>query len=122
MKPLLLIPLLALALPTQADIYKSVDKSGHITYSSSASPGAVRLNLSPPRAKRSSQVTSPADFPKVDGAIQRSRDDGRRRILEAELANETNLLAEARSKSASADIPLHEKNIEALRAELARVR
>jgi hypothetical protein len=58
----------------------------------------------------------------VDGAIQRSRDDGRRRILEAELANETNLLAEARSKSASADIPLHEKNIEALRAELARVR
>lgn len=118
----MLILWFTLILPAHADIYKSVDSDGHITYSSIPGKGAIRLNLSPPTAQKPRTMTSPGDFPKVDGATQRSRDDGRRRILEDELSNEVRLLEEARSKSVSADVPLHEKNIAALRAELARLK
>lgn len=116
---------LLLSLPAAADIYKSVDKDGHITYSSVPSVGAKRLNLQTPRPKQlsTSHTTSPSDFPKVDGKTQRGRDDTRRRILEQERATELALLNEARTKPGSqADIGLHEKNIEALNSELARVK
>ncbi len=83
----------------QADIYKHVDADGHVTYSSTPTKGAKKLNLeplstsSPPARARNS---SPSDFPRVDNNTQRNRDDTRRKILEDELATEDKLLAGAR--------------------------
>jgi hypothetical protein len=89
---------------------------------------------------------TPAGFPRVDAETQRSRDDVRRKVLAEELASEQKLLAEAKSayadgapaalpeEKADADkyrariarlrqsIGLHEKNIEALKKELAAVK
>lgn len=84
----------------QAEIYKSVDKDGHVTYSSTPIKGSKKLELEPlptmvpPARPRSAE--SPEGFPKVDGATQKGRDDTRRKILEDELAAEQKLLEEAR--------------------------
>jgi hypothetical protein len=88
-------------------------------------------------------VASPPGFPRVDAETQKGRDDVRRRVLNDELAAEQKLLAEARiqyADGAPAPLPeeradaekyrtriarlrqsvaIHEKNIEALKKELA---
>lgn len=84
----------------QADIYKSIDADGHVTYSSTPLKGGKKLILEPlptmvPPA-RSSSAASPENFPRVDGEVQRARDDKRRRILLDELKTEEKLLEEAR--------------------------
>lgn len=99
----------------QAEIYKSVDAEGHITYSSTPSRGAKKLGLEPfvppsrssreprdptshsSRSSRSRSSDSPYDFPRVDSNTQRRRDDMRFRILADELASEEKLLAQARA-------------------------
>jgi hypothetical protein len=89
---------------------------------------------------------SPAGFPRVDPETQKSRDDVRRKVLSDELAAEQKLLAEARTQyadGAPAPLPeeradaekyrariarlrqsvtIHEKNVEALRKELATIK
>jgi chromosome segregation ATPase len=150
-------PLLA-----QAEIYKSVDKDGHVTYSSSPIKGGKRIILEPsstssssssaPVSRQRSESSSPRDFPRVDGATQRGRDDTRRRILEEELATEEKLLAEARQnlktgedtpevyrgkdgktyrnvgkydekiKTLNDQVELHQGNVEALRTELSKLK
>jgi hypothetical protein len=89
---------------------------------------------------------SPAGFPRVDSDTQRNRDDIRRKVLNDELNAEQKLLAEARTQYADgAPVPLpeersdaekyrariarlrqavsiHEKNVEALKKELATVK
>jgi hypothetical protein len=89
---------------------------------------------------------APAGFPKVDTATQRSRDEMRRKVLNDELASEEKLLAAARAAYGNGAPPattdeqaspqkyaerianlrqsvqLHERNIEALRKELATAR
>jgi hypothetical protein len=136
----------------QAEIYKSVDAEGHVTYSSTPSKGAKKLGLEPqtpqpqtsqphtPHAPHTRNSTSPSDFPKVDSSTQRSRDSTRRRILEAELATEEKLLTEARTKlkqeeatrseaqsetkihAMREEVTLHEKNVRALKTELNNVK
>jgi hypothetical protein len=81
----------------------------------------------------------------VDGETQKKRDNARRRILEEELAQEESLLAEAKQQLAQQEavrlgdernyqkyldrvqpfknaVALHEKNVAALRQELANQR
>ncbi len=95
---------------------------------------------------------SPSDFPRVDNNTQRNRDDTRGKILKDELATEDKLLADARHKlkagegnlgvftgedgktyrniakyeekikSLQGQVILHEKNIEALKIELSKIR
>lgn len=89
---------------------------------------------------------TPSNFPKVDSATQKGRDDVRRKVLTDELATEQKLLDEARAAYANGAPPptaeernmpqkyaervvklkqtvsLHEKNIEALNKELAAKR
>lgn len=121
---------LCLGQVAQADIYKSVDSKGHVTYSSTPSKGAQRLNLAPPSVTRPSAHSArsglPENFPRVDGRTQQTRDDVRRRILEQERATELGLLNEARTKAGRggdpADVVVHERNIQALNAELSRLR
>ncbi len=85
-------------------------------------------------------------FPRIDAETQKGRDDVRRRVLREELAAEEKLLAEARTvhadgapsplpeERANADkyrerigrlrqaVVLHERNVEALRKEIAGLR
>lgn len=108
------------------EIYKHVDAQGRVTYSNVPIKGATKLNLEPlttipaPRAKAS--APTPAGFPKVDGDTQKKRDDTRRKILEEELAAEEKLLADAAKGQSREEIELHEKNISALKKELANLK
>jgi hypothetical protein len=136
-----------------AEIYKRVDADGHVTYSSEPLKGSRVLHLKPlptlPAARRVQKKEDSADFPRVDSATQKSRDNTRKQILEDELASEEKALAEARknlqqgaenpeiymSKDGKAyrnvakqeekmnglqdQVQLHEKNIAALKTELS---
>lgn len=100
MKPHYLFVILCLSYTgwVHAEIYKRVDASGHVTYSSEPIKGGRKLDLKPlptMSGARASQRT-PEDFPKVDSQTQRSRDATRRIILQDELASEEQLLASAR--------------------------
>jgi hypothetical protein len=119
------------------------------TYRCMTKSGAAYFNVpgvrgTPDRGGR--QSGSPPGFPKVDTGTQKGRDDLRRKVLTEELATEEKLLAEARVAYANGappalpeerEIPhkyaerlaklkqgvvLHEKNIEALKKELAATR
>lgn len=98
---------------------------------------------SPGSAASAAKTPSPAGFPRVDPETQKTRDDTRRKVLSEELASEEGLLKEARlayADGAPAPLPeekvdaekyraritrlrqamtLHQKNIEALKKELA---
>ena len=86
----------------QAEIYKSVDADGHVTYSSAPIKGGKKIFLEPlptmvpPSRTRSSD--SSEGFPKVDNATQEDRDETRRKILQDELSMEEKLLDDARQK------------------------
>lgn len=136
----------------RAEIYKSVDADGHVTYSSVPSKGAKKLGLEAPSSSRSSSVTAPSpsararnnatpsDFPRVDNQTQRNRDSTRYRILADELSTEEKLLADARQnlkenesarstanyqeklRTLQEAVTLHEKNIRALKTELSQLK
>ena len=148
----------------QAEIYKSIDKDGHVTYSSTPIKGGKKIILEPISTtlpQRSSSIASPEGFPKVDGATQKNRDDTRRKILQDELSTEEQLLEEAKNnlkaaeenpevfrvvvgkkpdgspitetrrnvakydekiKPLSEQVDLHQKNIEALKTELSKLK
>lgn len=138
-------PLLA-----QADIYKSVDENGHVTYSSTPIKGSKKLNLEPLPTMKPVTPAS-AGFPKVDGETQKARDETRRKILQDELEAEQKLLEDAQKNLSEAEsnpevfkgqdgrtyrnvakydekvkplqeqVDLHQKNIEALQTELSKL-
>ncbi|MGQ5521749.1 DUF4124 domain-containing protein [Chitinimonas sp. PSY-7] len=135
---MLLRPLLitCFVLPAVADIYKHVDKDGQVTYSNIPIKGAKRMELDPlpnsvpaPRQSRAASTPTPGNFPRVDSATQKTRDEGRRQILLDEMASEQKLLDDSRQRlnAAPQDAKLrdkklfHEKNIETLQKEIARV-
>jgi len=146
---LLLICGLLLSHAAMADIYKYVDENGRITYSNIPLRGAKKLNLEPlstvPASKPKATATTPAGFPRVDSETQKKRDDTRRQILEDELAAEEKQLTEAkkaltegeavrqgdernyqkyldRIQGLKDNVALHEKNVAALKKELAGVK
>ncbi|MGA9666372.1 MAG: DUF4124 domain-containing protein [Gallionella sp.] len=134
----------------QADIYKSVDADGHVTYSSTPLAGGKKLNLEPlptmlPPANASD------GFPRVDSETQKGRDATRRKILQDELDAEKKALDAAKQNLSDAEsnpdvykgqdgktyrnvaaydakvkplqdeVDLHTKNIEALETELSKL-
>ncbi|HEX4522705.1 MAG TPA: hypothetical protein VH704_04230, partial [Casimicrobiaceae bacterium] len=116
----------------EGSMYKCTTRTGNIAYFNV--PGAVGST---------SRAPTPAGFPKVDAGTQKGRDILRNKVLTDELATEEKLLAEARAaygdgtppplpdEKANAQkyadrlarlrqaVALHEKNIEALKRELA---
>ncbi|HEX5338724.1 MAG TPA: DUF4124 domain-containing protein [Gallionella sp.] len=108
-------------------------------------------NTMPPPA-RSRNAASPEGFPKVDGETQKGRDDTRRKILQDELSAEEKLLEEAKQnrqlgentpevykgkdgktyrnvakyeenvKTLNEQVELHQKNIDALKTELSKLK
>ena len=143
---------LAVALPATADICKYVDRDGNLHYTNVApEKGWKKLSCgvggtSAPGEKGTRATPSPPGFPKVDTGTQKGRDDLRRKVLTEELTTEEKLLAEARTAYGNGappatqeeqDVPqkyaeriarlrqavsLHQKNIEALKKELAATR
>ncbi|MDH4234366.1 MAG: DUF4124 domain-containing protein [Gallionella sp.] len=152
MKPRYLFAMMcAWPLLVQADIYKAVDANGHVTYSSTPIKGGKKIVLEPlPTMVPPGSARSPADFPKVDAATQRARDETRRKILQDELDTEEKLLSESQQqlneaspevyvgqggktfrnvakyeetiKPIQEQIELHQKNIEALKTELSKLK
>lgn len=133
---------------TYAEIFKHVDKDGRVTYTNKVIRGANQLQVNPslPRSNRSTKTESNKNYPGVNENTQVSRDIKRRQILENELAIEKELLNKAKQRLINAskiasisettinysqpDIMLytkeikntkviHERNIMALRKELA---
>jgi hypothetical protein len=103
----------------QTTIYKHVDESGRVTYSNKPMKGAVVVELEPlttipstpggsiappmptppekeMRAEMKPAVAIVTPIASVQPELQRKRDDGRRRILESELASEEKSLDDAR--------------------------
>jgi hypothetical protein len=100
--------------PLLADMFKCTDEGGHVTYSNAGGKSCKRLIADPvttvPAAKGGAKQASPADFPKVGGGAQKSRDDDRRRILESELQAEQKGLDEAKKALAEMEsVPLPEE-------------
>ena len=153
MKRYVFIVLCIYPLLVQAEIYKSVDADGHVTYSSSPIKGGKKLHLDPlPTMVPPARANSSGNFPKVDKATQKDRDDKRFMILQNELAHEEKLLEEAKKNLAEAEsnpevfrgqdgrtyrnvakyeekikplqeeVDLHQKNIEALNTELSKLK
>lgn len=101
-----------------------------------------KLNKSPTKAA----AASPGNFPSVDAGTQSQRDSSRRKILEDELAGELQLLNKAKAEYENQAnvrngdetknyqryldritpykdaVTAHEKNIEALKKEISRVK
>ncbi|MDO8466380.1 MAG: DUF4124 domain-containing protein [Gallionella sp.] len=101
---------------------------------------------------RTQPAASPKDFPKVDGTTQKGRDDTRRKILQDELSSEQKLLEESvqrlkegeanpevykgkdgktyrnvpkyeeKIKTLNEQVDLHQKNVEALKTELSKLK
>ena len=130
------------------EMYKCATQSGASSYfnvpgaGGSPLPGSASTNQS----LRSAKAATPAGFPRVDPDTQKGRDDVRRKVLADELAAEEKLLAESRSlyadgappplpeEKADADkyrlriarlrqtVNVHERNVEALKKELATIK
>jgi hypothetical protein len=139
-----------------AQMCKYVDEDGRVTYSNIANAppkGAKKekcFDAPPPLDKNqkprsaNAETMSQEQFPSVDSDTQKQRDDGRRAILQNELAQEQSQLAAAKRALAEGeairlgdeknyqkyldriqklrdDVSLHEKNINALNQELANL-
>ncbi len=99
----------------------------------------------PPRTAGAAKAASPSDFPKVDGDTQKNRDNDRRKILEQELATEQQNLEKSKKDLVEQEtqrpgneqnfqktqerlqpyrdrVALHDRNVEALKRELANLR
>jgi hypothetical protein len=111
-------------------------------------PEATPVEKPVPRRPGNATTSTPppANLPRVDAATQKGRDELRRKVLQDELAAEEKLLGDARTAYASGapaalpeergqpqryaeriarlrqSVQLHERNIEALRKELATQR
>ncbi|MFZ2853537.1 MAG: DUF4124 domain-containing protein [Rhodocyclaceae bacterium] len=106
------------------------------------------VNTAPPpreTARDAVKSPTPATFPKVDDSTQKARDTDRRRILESELTTEQKNLEQAKKELAEQEavrggdeknyqrvldrlqpfkdrVALHERNLEAIRKEIANLR
>ena len=109
--PSLLAFLLLWPLSGHAEIYKYVDENGQVTFTDVYKRGSKRIDLpgaptgvslSPGNRlhKRASYRPSPADFPRIDSATQRKRDDIRRQVLLDEVSAERKNAEEARRQLA----------------------
>jgi hypothetical protein len=127
------------------ETYKCYLESGASVYFNV--PGAVYHPETGTRSGSSTASATPTPgYPRVDSATQKSRDEMRRKVLSDELSSEEKLLDEARvayDNGAPAPLPeekadaekyrqrigrlrqavqLHERNIDALKKELASIR
>lgn len=148
---------LVLAAPAWGDTFKCIDANGRATYTNMKEETKGKnctvvmreISVVPatpaPRRDASKDAASPAGFPKVDPATQKSRDSARRRILEEELAAEEKALAQAKAELTEQEgirtgdernyqrvldrlqkykdqVERHQKNVDALKTELSNTK
>jgi len=134
----------------QADVYKCVEPDGHITYTNAKAASKGCKVLSQDKAvstvpSGATRTPTPSDFPKVGSDTQKARDTDRRKILEQELSTEEANLAESSKKLAEQeairngdeknfqrvierlqpfkdDLAIHERNVEALKKEMSKLK
>ena len=110
--PCVFLLLAGLSLPVQGEVmYQCVDESGHKSFSNLRPSGkgvkCTAMDLGPSttvpasKAAPAARTPTPASFPKVGDATQKSRDADRRRILEGELSAEQRNLEQARKELAA---------------------
>jgi hypothetical protein len=108
-------------------------------------PAGAAASATRPSGPQAATATTPANFPRVDRETQRSRDDNRRRILEDELSTEEKSLFDAKAKLTEQEsvrhgdeknyqrvldrlkpyqesVERHERNVSALKRELANLK
>jgi hypothetical protein len=167
---MLFVLLACVSIASRAETCKYADSEGHVIYSNTPNnppKGAKKLrcfddpkpNASPPpaaTAPKSSDAPKSGDapkstdaakdgFPRVDGNTQKKRDDERRRILEQELTDEQQQLADAKQKLAEQEavrtgnernyqrflervqpfrdtVATHERNVEAIKREISNLK
>ncbi|RJG27035.1 DUF4124 domain-containing protein [Massilia cavernae] len=122
-----------------ADIYLCTDAQGRRELTDASRPGCKMLDVpgsiaAPPARKGPAQqpariastmsTATPADFPRVDSAQQRARDDDRRGILSEELRSEERRLAELRKEfnNGEPERQGNEKNYAKYQARVADMR
>ena len=139
-----------------ADVYLCIDKKGNKEYRNTGitkgckKVALPRLNTVPAPQRRATataakKASTPASFPKVDGATQKSRDSDRKQILLDEQKTEEQKLANLKKEynngeperlgsernyakyqervgKMKEDIERSEKNIEALRREIGNLK
>jgi len=126
------------------DLYKCQTQSG-MSYFSGPPAAPAASGAGTRKSTGSARTPTPANFPRVEGGVQRERDDVRKRVLTEELATENRLMTESRAILNSSSSPLpdetvtspkyldrvaklkqnvdsHTRNIEALNKELNRLR
>jgi hypothetical protein len=122
------------------EIYKHVGKDGHITFTNRPIKGAKKFLGRSPSSKSHFQITeTQKNFPKVSTGTQKKRDLKRREILLQELSTEEMFLTRTKKnlsqinktheknnigdniKSLQDKLLLHERNIMALKKELANL-
>ena len=148
--PLLLIGISSVA--EADTLYKCKDESGVVLYTNQKGTSKKCTVLSSdqpittiPAQRPASRTPTPGDFPRIDGETQRGRDGDRRKILEQELAVEQSNTDKARKalsegeatrlsdeknyqkyldrvQSLKDNVVLHERNVEALKRELANLK
>lgn len=119
------------------DIYKHVDKNGNITFTNRKIPNAEKISLASYAPKSSTNKIQP-QAARTSFSSPNERSGMRRKILESELLTEQQLFADTRlSLDQIADAPqsentqqrsvqlknklfMHQRNIAALKKELAR--
>jgi hypothetical protein len=141
----------------QAQIFLCVDAQGRKELTDTQKAGCKALDVpggfaaparrgeGAARPRSTAAAPSPADFPRVDSAQQRARDDDRRAILNEELRSEEQRLAELRREYNNGEperiggeknyqkyldrvadmkdsIGRSEKNVEALKRELSNIK
>ena len=84
-------------------LYKCVDEHGNTTFTNTGSTkGCTKLNVDPVVIPKlvtpTKQASTPSGFPKVDSSTQKARDNDRRRILEDELHDKENQLAQLKQE------------------------
>lgn len=148
MRNFLLLLLVPVAATAWADtLYKCVDDSGVVLYTNQKGGGRNCSVLSQDKTVSTiaSPKPTPREFPRVSDDEQKGRDTDRRRILEQELASEQAKLEQSRKDLVDGEatrqgneknyqkyldrvqglkdaIALHERNLEALRRELANLK
>jgi hypothetical protein len=138
---------LQVALPAVAETCKYLDSEGHITYSNVPIKNAKKVSCFDTPAAVAPPPAATPDKPsaRVNPTTQRKRDDERRRILEEELTREQSSLDEAKKTLAEQEeirmggeknyqrvlerlkpyqevVEQHQRNVTALKQELANLR
>jgi hypothetical protein len=153
---LALLPLCFAVLPVhaQGEVYMCVDNAGNREYKNTGSvthckkvdlPGVTTIPNTMPRRPSVTAAKSPSDFPRVDDATQKARDNDRKHILTDEMKSEQQKLAglraeynngqperrgdernyakyQERTASLKDSISRSEKNLEALNRELSNLK